>query len=74
MTHKDLFNSVNKVDLLKDIDNFHKKYGFEKNEKVGIPDDNELVNFRTSFLMEELAEYTNAITKKDAAGALRRFG
>ena len=70
MTHKDLFNSVSKVDLLKDIDNFHKKYGFEKNEKVGIPDDNELVNFRTSFLMEELAEYTNAITKKDAAGAL----
>jgi predicted HAD superfamily Cof-like phosphohydrolase len=59
--------------LLKDIDNFHKKYGFEKNEKVGIPDDNELVNFRTSFLMEELAEYTNAITKKDAAGALRRI-
>ena len=70
MTHKDLFNSVNKVDLLKDIDNFHKKYGFEKNEKVGIPNDNELVNFRTSFLMEELAEYTNAITKKDSAGAL----
>jgi len=70
MTHKDLFDLVNKVDLLKDIDNFHKKYGFEKNEKVGIPDDNELVNFRTSFLMEELAEYTNAITKKDAAGAL----
>jgi predicted HAD superfamily Cof-like phosphohydrolase len=64
MTHKDLFNSVNKVDLLKDIDNFHKKYQFEKNEKVGIPNDNELVNFRTSFLMEELAEYTNAITKK----------
>ena len=23
------------TDLLKDIDNFHKKYGFEKNEKVG---------------------------------------
>jgi hypothetical protein len=45
MTHKDLFNSVNKVDLLKDIDNFHKKYGFEKNEKVGIPNDNELSKF-----------------------------
>jgi predicted HAD superfamily Cof-like phosphohydrolase len=70
MTHKDLFDSMNKIDLLKDIDNFHKKYGFEKNEKIGIPDDNELVNFRTSFLMEELAEYTNAITKKDKAGAL----
>lgn len=70
MTNKELFDSLDKVDLIKDIDNFHKKYGFEKNEKVGIPDDNELVNFRTSFLMEELAEYTNAITKKDAAGAL----
>lgn len=58
------------TDLLKDIDNFHKKYGFEKNEKVDIPDNNELINFRTAFLMEELAEYTNAITKKDAAGAL----
>lgn len=58
------------TDILKDIDNFHKKYGFEKNEKVDIPDDNELINFRTAFLMEELAEYTNAITKKDAAGAL----
>jgi hypothetical protein len=33
MTHKDLFNSVNKVDLLKDIDNFHKKYQFEKERK-----------------------------------------
>jgi predicted HAD superfamily Cof-like phosphohydrolase len=58
------------TDILKDIDNFHKKYGFEKNEKVDIPDNNELINFRTAFLMEELAEYTNAITKKDAAGAL----
>lgn len=58
------------TDILKDIDNFHKKFGFEKNEKVDIPDNNELINFRTAFLMEELAEYTNAITKKDAAGAL----
>jgi predicted HAD superfamily Cof-like phosphohydrolase len=58
------------TDILKDIDNFHKKYGFEKNEKIDIPDNNELINFRTAFLMEELAEYTNAITKKDAAGAL----
>jgi predicted HAD superfamily Cof-like phosphohydrolase len=61
---------TNKTDILKDIDNFHKKYGFEKNEKIDIPDNNELINFRTAFLMEELAEYTNAITKKDAAGAL----
>jgi predicted HAD superfamily Cof-like phosphohydrolase len=58
------------TDILKDIDNFHKKYGFEKNEKIDIPDNSELINFRTAFLMEELAEYTNAITKKDAAGAL----
>ena len=56
--------------LLKDIDSFHKKFKFEKNDNVVIPDDNELVNFRTSFLMEELAEYTNAITKKDSAAAL----
>jgi predicted HAD superfamily Cof-like phosphohydrolase len=58
------------TDILKDIDNFHKKYGFEKNEKMDIPNNSELINFRTAFLMEELAEYTNAITKKDAAGAL----
>ena len=58
------------TDILKDIDNVHKKYGFEKNEKIDIPNNNELINFRTAFLMEELAEYTNAITKKDAAGAL----
>ena len=58
------------TDILKDIDNFHKKYGFEKNEKIDIPDNSELINFRTAFLMEELAEYTNAITKKDAVGAL----
>ena len=68
---KELRNYMtNKTDILKDIDNFHKKFGFEKNEKVDIPDNNELINFRTAFLMEELAEYTNAITKKDAAGAL----
>ena len=58
------------TDILKYIDNFHKKYGFEKNEKIDIPNNSELINFRTAFLMEELAEYTNAITKKDAAGAL----
>ena len=68
MTNKEFFDK--RPDLIKDIDQFHKKFGFEKNEKVGIPDNNELVNFRTSFLMEELAEYTQAITKKDAAGAL----
>jgi len=68
MTNKEFFDK--RADLIKDIDQFHKKFGFEKNEKVGIPDNNELVNFRTSFLMEELAEYTQAITKKDAAGAL----
>ena len=56
--------------LILDIDRFHKKFGFEKNNKVGIPDDAELINFRTSFLMEELAEYTNAIVKKDTAKAL----
>ena len=70
MTNSGIFEDMDKDTLLKDIDSFHKKYKFEKNEKVGIPDDNELVNFRTSFLMEELAEYTQAITKKDAAGAL----
>ena len=70
MTYSGIFEDMDKDTLLKDIDSFHKKYKFEKNEKVGIPDNNELVNFRTSFLMEELAEYTQAITKKDAAGAL----
>ena len=70
MTYSGLFEDMDKDTLIKDIDQFHKKFKFEKNLKVGIPDDNELVNFRTSFLMEELAEYTQAITKKDAAGAL----
>ena len=56
--------------LILDIDRFHKKFGFEKNNKVGISDDTELVSFRTSFLMEELSEYTNAIVKIDTAGAL----
>ena len=69
MTHSDIFKMLHE-DLLGDINRFHNKFGFKKNEKVGIPDNNELVNFRTSFLMEELAEYTQAITKKDAAGAL----
>ena len=68
MTDINMFDDDDK--LLKDIDSFHKKFGFAKNEKVSIPDDNELVNFRTSFLAEEFAEYTNAITKKDAAAAL----
>ena len=70
MTYSDLFDDMDKDTLIKDIDAFHKKFKFEKNDKVGIPDNNELVNFRTSFLVEELAEYTQAITKKDAAGAL----
>ena len=68
MKKSDIFNLHE--DLLGDINRFHNKFGFEKNEKVGIPDNPELVNFRTSFLMEELAEYTQAITKKDDAAAL----
>ena len=68
MTNSDIFNLHE--DLLGDVNRFHNKFGFKKNEKVGIPKDPELVNFRTSFLMEELAEYTQAITKKDDAGAL----
>ena len=70
MTYSGIFDDMDKDTLLKDIDTFHKKYKFEKNDKVGIPEDNELVNFRTSFLVEELAEYTQAITKKDSAAAL----
>lgn len=70
MTTPEDFEKLDRIDLIKDIDQFHKKFGFEKNEKIGIPNNNELVNFRTAFLMEELAEYTNAITKKDTAGAL----
>jgi predicted HAD superfamily Cof-like phosphohydrolase len=65
-----MFDDMDKDTLIKDIDAFHKKFKFEKNNKVGIPDNNELVNFRTAFLLEELAEYAQAITKKDAAGAL----
>ena len=70
MTDKDMFENMDKDTLIKDIDAFHKKFRFEKNDKVGIPENNELVNFRTSFLLEELTEYTQAITKKDTAGAL----
>jgi len=58
------------ANLILDIDRFHKRFGFKKNNNIEIPDDAELVNFRTSFLMEELAEYTNAIVKKDTAKAL----
>ena len=61
---------LDRTDLIDDIDRFHKKFGFEKTDKPDIPDDSELVNFRTSFLLEELAEYSQAITKKDTAGAL----
>ena len=70
MTYEDMFDDMDKDTLIKDIDAFHKKFGFEKNGTVSIPENNELVNFRTSFLMEELAEYTQAITKKDDAAAL----
>ena len=67
MTYSGLFEDMDKDTLIKDIDQFHKKFKFEK---VGIPENNELVNFRTSFLIEELAEYTQAITKGDSAAAL----
>ena len=67
---KKISDLLDKTDLIDDIDRFHKKFGFEKNTKVGIPNNPELINFRTSFLMEELSEYTNAIVKKDSAAAL----
>ena len=67
---KKISTLLNRTDLINDIDRFHKKFGFEKTDKPNIPDDPELVNFRTSFLLEELAEYSQAITKKDTAGAL----
>ena len=70
MTYEEMFDDMDKDTLIKDIDAFHKKFGFEKNSTVSIPEDNELVNFRTSFLLEELTEYTQAITKKDTAAAL----
>ena len=67
---KNISDLLDRTDLIDDIDRFHKKFGFEKNGTVSIPENNELVNFRTSFLLEELAEYSQAITKKDTAGAL----
>ena len=67
---KNISDLLDRTDLINDIDRFHKKFGFEKTDKPDIPDDPELVNFRTSFLLEELAEYSQAITKKDTAGAL----
>ena len=70
MDQKDQFACLDCDTLIKDIDLFHKKFGFKKNDTVSIPDDNELVNFRTAFLLEELAEYTQALTKKDTAAAL----
>ena len=47
MTYSGLFEDMDKDTLIKDIDQFHKKFKFEKNDKVGIPENNELVNFRT---------------------------
>ena len=67
---KKISTLLDRTNLINDIDRFHKKFGFEKTDKPDIPDDSELVNFRTSFLLEELAEYSQAITKKDTAGAL----
>ena len=67
---KNISDLLDRTDLIDDINRFHKKFGFEKTDKPDIPDDSELVNFRTSFLLEELAEYSQAITKKDTAGAL----
>jgi len=67
---KKISTLLDRTNLINDIDRFHKKFGFEKTDKPDIPDDPELVNFRTSFLLEELAEYSQAITKKDTAGAL----
>ena len=52
MTVVNMFDDMDKDTLIKDIDQFHKKFKFEKNDKVGIPENNELVNFRTSFLVE----------------------
>ena len=37
MTVVDMFDDMDKDTLIRDIDAFHKKYGFEKNNKVGIP-------------------------------------
>ena len=35
MTYEDMFEDMDKDTLIKDIDAFHKKFGFEKNDKVG---------------------------------------
>tara|TARA_R110000824_G_scaffold7807_3_gene35246 strand:- start:2029 stop:2409 length:381 start_codon:yes stop_codon:yes gene_type:complete len=54
--------------MLKDIEEFHKKFGFEK--RVGIKNNKNLVDFRIKFLEEELREFKEAIKEENDAKAL----
>ena len=54
--------------MLKDIEKFHEKFGFEKRQ--GIQNNKDLVDFRIKFLEEELNEFKEAIKEKNDAKAL----
>ena len=49
--------------MLKDIEEFHKKFGFKKRQ--GIKNNKDLVDFRIKFLEEELREFKEAIKEED---------
>jgi predicted HAD superfamily Cof-like phosphohydrolase len=57
------------MDMIQDIDDFHKKFGFTKRE-VGNKPDVSLLHFRLKFLMEELHEMKVDAGKDDLEGVL----
>jgi predicted HAD superfamily Cof-like phosphohydrolase len=57
------------MDMIQDIDDFHKKFGFTKRE-LGAKPDVALLQFRLKFLMEELHEMKVDACKDDLEGIL----
>ncbi len=54
--------------MLKDIEEFHKKFGLER--RKGIEKNKDLVDFRIKFLEEELEEFIDAVRTVDDVKAL----
>lgn len=57
------------VDMWKDIEKFHEKFGFSR-RKAGEKPSKKLVNFRLKFLQEEVQELNVAFGKNDLADVL----
>lgn len=54
------------ANFIQDIVEFQKKFGIDMPSKPSFPDD-EMVGFRAQFLIEELDETLNAMSKRDMA-------